>query len=155
MRIFFDSIPEAHSKNAGNHKVSIEEYCSMATFFAECLLSPEETKKLKLNLSFVLDADSVGHKGYTMHEDDWSYLIWIRPSMATHEQMMTFAHEFVHVKQFIRKELCPTTGKTLTKSLQKLNPSNSDDYWDHPCEIEAYGRSFGLVHRYSRKAMTK
>ncbi len=136
-----------------NNKVKYSDYVKMTKYMLELLLTPKEINQLTVNLSFERgNPDHVGKKGETFEEEFGEYHIWIRPTMSIREQILTTAHELVHVKQFVRKELCPTTGKILSRSLRKLNPTNSDDYFDNPSEIEANGRAPGLVQRYMRNS---
>jgi hypothetical protein len=48
--------------------------------------------------------------------------------------LTTLAHELVHVKQYVKKEM----PKDITEG----------DYWDRPHEIEAHGRETGLFIRW-------
>jgi hypothetical protein len=135
-----------------NTKLSTKEYVAMTKFMCDLLLKRDELKDIVLNVSFDRNNPmNRGLKGHTMHQDDNEYEIWIRPTMSSKEQRLTFAHELVHLKQYVRKELCPFSGKVLSKSLQSLNPNGSDDYYDNPTEIEAYGRAPGLVARYTMR----
>ena len=56
----------------------------------------------------------------------------------------TVAHEMVHVKQYARRELHPSTDKWMGKT---YNPKKVS-YWDLPWEIEAHGRETGLFVRW-------
>lgn len=56
----------------------------------------------------------------------------------------TIAHEMVHVKQYARRELHPSTNAWMGKT---VNPDKVL-YWDLPWEIEAHGREVGLFVRW-------
>ncbi len=152
MLIFFEETPAKSVKSITNTKLSKKQYTDFASYVFGLLLTPEEMRTLKLDISFEKDPDNAGYKGYTMHDSGSSYRIWIRASMSADEQLLTFAHEAVHVKQMMHGELCPNTGRTLSKSLQKMNANQSEEYFDQPCEIEAYGRAVGLVARYNKRS---
>ena len=132
-----------------NDKITCAEYSRMARFMLPLLMKSHETRDIQINISFERDDPmNRGMKGHTMDQEDGEYEIWIRPTMSAKEQRLTFAHELVHVKQYVRKELCPFSGKVLSKSLQSLDTEHSGDYYDNPSEIEANGRAVGLVARY-------
>ena len=61
-----------------------------------------------------------------------------------HKILETLGHEMVHVKQYARRELHPTTDAWMGKT---YNPKKIS-YWDLPWEIEAHGREIGLFIRY-------
>lgn len=61
----------------------------------------------------------------------------------------TLAHEFVHIKQYIRKELIDLDNGEVIWNGEKFQALNNDSYWDAPWEIEAYGKELGLVTRYT------
>ena len=56
----------------------------------------------------------------------------------------TIAHEMVHVKQYARRELHPSTNAWMGKT---VNPEKVL-YWDLPWEIEEHGREIGLFVRW-------
>lgn len=57
--------------------------------------------------------------------------------------LKSLAHEMVHVKQFAYRELSP--DMTVWMGVKQSGDMN---YWDHPWEIEAYGRAPGLYARF-------
>lgn len=60
--------------------------------------------------------------------------------------LSTLAHEMVHVKQFAKKELDPMLTKWNGVKVPK-----GENYWDHPWEIEAFGRQQGLYTRFAKR----
>ena len=56
----------------------------------------------------------------------------------------TLAHEMVHVKQYIMNE----TDDVLSRWKNKKIDQNKVDYWNHPWEIDAYGREPGLLYKF-------
>lgn len=72
--------------------------------------------------------------GYACHVDGNDYEIDIKRSLRMREMLTTLAHEMVHVKQYVKKEMP-----------EKLSEG---DYWDRPHEIEAHGRETGLFIRW-------
>jgi len=142
-----------------NKKITDDVFRDMAKYMLGLLMTPEEMNTLELKIGFDHNGrEYAGYKGFTHHDYGNSYVIWIRPSMSRHEQKLAFAHELVHVKQFVRGELCKNSGRVLSKSLQRLNPTKSKHYFDDPAEIEAHGRAIGLVCRWdecTRQKSTK
>jgi hypothetical protein len=53
------------------------------------------------------------------------------------DMLTTLAHELVHVKQYVKKEM----PEDITEG----------DYWDRDFEIEAHGRETGLFIRWCEK----
>lgn len=78
-------------------------------------------------------------------------------SMNMHGLLRALAHECVHVKQFVKREMCDTDNCYITKWKGQSYHTDKGNYWKLPWEIEAYGREIGLyemfVHnkRYSKK----
>lgn len=133
-----------------NDKIKYSEYVKMIEFFCKKLIKPKDLDKLTVNISFERgNPDHVRKKGETFEEDLYEYSVWIRPTMCIKEQQLTLAHELVHVKQFLYRQMCPETGKILSRALKNMSCSN--DYWDNPAEIEANGRAFGLIMQYMQK----
>lgn len=133
-------------------KLSKKEVRSMTKFMFKILLTKKERKKLKLTISFDPIDSEPRLEGYCIQgADDYKYLIWCRGSRQRESQRQTLAHEFVHVRQMIQKDMSPFTGKLISKRLDGLSIKNGDQYWDSPTEIEADGRARGLVSRWHTK----
>lgn len=61
------------------------------------------------------------------------------------QQLITLAHELVHVKQYCMNELVEMDSKGLVVMYKKeIIKSNELEYYDWPWEIEAHGRMYGL-----------
>ena len=134
------------------NKLSRKEVRSMTKFMFKILLTKKERKKLKLTISFdPIDSEPL-LDGYCFQDtNDYKYKIWCRGSRQQESQRLTLAHEFVHVRQMIQKDMSPFTGKLISKRLDGLTIKNGDQYWDSPTEIEADGRARGLVSRWHTK----
>jgi hypothetical protein len=72
------------------------------------------------------------------------FLIEIHPGIGVRAILETLAHEMVHVKQYITGE----TNDELSKWHGRKINSDAVDYWDHPWEIDAYGREPGLTYKF-------
>jgi len=132
-----------------NKKITNLQFTGMIHFFCGLLMPESIIDKLSLEISFDL-ADGIPGWSASTHQGDtiYDYCIWIRPTKSVNYQVETLAHEIVHVKQFSCGELCANTGKIMVPALKSLG-GNSPHYYDNPSEIEAFGRSVGLVERYT------
>lgn len=75
--------------------------------------------------------------------------IEIHPTEDLNDMLSSFAHEFVHVKQFAIGELRMLKKCNKWKDNIWVNKKNEiDDYYDSPWEIEAFGREEGLYLRF-------
>ena len=63
------------------------------------------------------------------------------------EILKTLAHELVHVKQYVMKELRWRDAGLLYKGINH-EPDNLMEYFELPYEIEAYGREKGLLYGF-------
>ena len=87
-----------------------------------------------------------GAMGYCLELDDnRTFEIEIDRTLTLRKMLETLAHEIVHVKQYARRELHPSTDKWMGKT---YNPKKVS-YWDLPWEIEAHGREIGLFVRWA------
>ena len=119
----------------------------MTKFFVSLLLKKKERKDLILHISFDKD-DKLKHAdAYVQHLTKNEYLIWVHPKSPIEKQIESLAHELVHVKQFVKGEVSKKTSVIISKALKSMQ-TESTSYWDNPMEIEAFGRTPGLVHRW-------
>lgn len=130
-----------------NKKISNKEFVKMTKFFVGLLLKKKERKNLILHISFEKD-DKLKHAyAYVQHMTKNEYLIWVHPKSPIETQIESLAHELVHVKQFVKGEVSKKNLVLISKALKSMQ-TESTDYWDNPMEIEAFGRTPGLVHRW-------
>ena len=131
-----------------NTKLTVAETFAATEFFIKLLLPKKKRKKLLIDISFC-DEDAVPRwNGSCLEITKRKYDIWIRRSKSHHDQLNALAHELVHVKQFVQNEMCPWTFKIKSAGLRGMSIQSNDSYWDNPAEIEAFGRSIGMVSRY-------
>jgi len=62
-----------------------------------------------------------------------------------HKILETLAHELVHVKQYIKRELTGTSGVGLYWKGTKFELEDFRDYYELPYEVEARGKERGLL----------
>lgn len=124
---------------------------SAAQYYADKLgISNETQRKLKLNIfvrkgpdraACLVDCHPVR---LPTHFD-----IELHPSEDINDMLSSFAHEFVHVKQFATGELRMLKSCSKWKdNVWVTRKDEVDDYYDSPWEIEAFGREEGLYLRF-------
>jgi len=122
-----------------------------STFYLDLLLPKHLIKHITVDINFVgrLDDKATGYCeviGHNKRNKPREFEIQIQKNKSKRYMMMTLAHEFVHLKQYAMGELdenmCVWKGRRIASSV---------NYWDHPWEIEAYGREYGLWARFSEK----
>lgn len=104
---------------------------SMAHFCIKKFLPRHKTLDIEINLKRMSKDENYG---YCSQLDERDFEIEVKRSLSMRNMLTTLAHEMVHVKQYVKKEMPE----------QELNI----DYWDLPHEIEAHGRETGLFIRW-------
>lgn len=134
-----------------NHKIKYGEVRKAARFFSSLLMSKRLLNSLHLDIIFEAIP---GYKGSTDYLDTNDrpriFEVQINPNMSKRNQLLTLAHELVHVKQFATGELKEYLKKTPAAMRwgNEVIEITDETYWDMPWEIEAYGRETGLYKRY-------
>jgi len=117
-------------------------------FYAEQLIP---SKKLRDNIFLTVKFNDkltvwafASIEEYNASKKPREFLIEMHPWIGAAGILKTFAHEMVHIKQFVNLE----TNDTLSK--WKGTPIDSDtlDYYLHPWEMEAYSLEPGLFTKY-------
>lgn len=132
-------------------KFKADEIKSALNFFAESLMHKNLCRNIKVRVCFGEDLENT-----TVWEDDNSrpreFTITVNSKVGYRTTLLTLAHEMVHVKQYATGELRDALrGPTLHRWHNKPYDAKVVDYWDHPWEIEAYGREYGLYLRFREK----
>lgn len=124
-------------------------------FYAKKLMSPQLCKHLTIVLRF---KNIKGLKGLCdtleITKKPRDFEITIRPTMSRKNQLLTIAHEMVHVKQFARQEMGILLQGNAVSWQGKLYEDTDENYWAQPWEIEAYGREIGLYMMYCNHLKT-
>lgn len=130
-----------------NDKISKKEIRDAIKYYGKMLLTERLSKNIKVFVKF--DEDEPG--GSAGPIDDTTrpreFEIFINSKMGKRKQLITLAHEMVHVKQFARDELKYNVRRKTDKWRGEYI-SREVDYFDKPWEIEAFGRELGLYYRY-------
>ena len=128
---------------------------SGAEFYAEVLLGKRMAKNIYVDLKLTKDLKKKEKAyGFCYPTDDnlsrpREFSIELDASMRhSFEQILTWlAHEMVHVKQWVRKELCDFEfGRTQWKS--RVYSIGCVHYDDHPWEKEAYRLEEKLYNKF-------
>jgi hypothetical protein len=131
-----------------NEKLKKKELFIATKYFARMLMSDRMCK----SLSIEVESDSKHHcDGSSTWLDDnhrpKKFSIIINSSLGKKRQLMTLAHEMVHVKQQAKGEL----KNLLCKNIDRWHGKYIDrdiEYYERPWEIEAFGREIGMYYTY-------
>ena len=132
-------------------KICNAELKFAAAFYAQYLMGNRLAKTLHIAISL---SDQGKHTdGRCLPIDLFEkspriFGIGINPKMSRAKILQALAHEFVHVKQYVKQELSVEyhTAKFNGKSY-RLSES-IEDYFNYPWEVEAYGRDRSLYFFY-------
>lgn len=132
-------------------KFKAEEIRSAINFFAESLMHKNLCRNISLRVCFGEHLDNT-----TVWEDDNNrpreFMITVNSKVGYRTTLLTLAHEMVHVKQYATGELRDMLrGPIPHRWMNKPFNMENVDYWDHPWEIEAYGREYGLYLRFRER----
>lgn len=123
-----------------------------ARWYGRMLLGEKLYKKIELIIDFKdedVSSDLLGFCFY--HNDDNTcrkFTISLNPKLNKKNILTALAHEMVHLKQYAKGELKDFVRVKNVRWKGQVYNEDKLDYWDHPWEIEAYGREHGLYVRY-------
>ena len=116
---------------------------SMVEFCIKTLMPRMRTLDIEVKM-----CKPTGALGYCLETDNnRTFEIEVDRTQPLRRLLETIAHEMVHVKQYARRELHPSTNTWCGKT---YNPDKVS-YWDLPWEIEAHGREVGLFIRWAEE----
>ena len=127
---------------------------SAAWSYAERLIGKRLLNTLYIDIKLVRNlTDKEGMEGSCIW-DEWeskstprSYTIELDPSVSLRNILISLAHEFVHVKQWISGEMYEYEEPNKVRFMKKKVDTSKLNYFDYPWEIEAFGRQLGLFVR--------
>lgn len=90
--------------------------------------------------SDIKDMGSASIDGYNSAKKARDFLIEINNKISGKNVLMTLAHEMIHIKQYVYGEM----DDQLSMWKGEIVDENAMEYYDHPWEIEAYGKEQGL-----------
>lgn len=141
-------------KGGRNNKLK-KNIAVAAEFYASLLMSKKIANSIDLiiHLKSKMSCDADGYCSYEDHDGGIRYFeIEIDSKQPTPELFTILGHEMVHLKQFATGEM--KSGRVVaSRTIWQGKTIYDDDldYWDHPWEVEAYGRERGLFVRYVEK----
>jgi len=120
-----------------------------AQFFSQELISNTRVRNnCQITIKFTSEIKDYGYAsivGFNSKNLPRKFLIEIHSGIGARNILETLAHEMVHVKQYIMNE----TNDSLTIWRGKKINSKKVDYWNHPWEIDAFGRETGLLYKFA------
>lgn len=136
-------------KGKKNSKLSSEEIYFATKYFSQLLMSKRLMKALVVEVNFTKDISTDGNSVWV--DDNHrprEFEININSKMGTRKQLITLAHEIVHVKQYAKGELKSLLRTSTERWHGKYIQTDELNYFDRPWEIEAFGREYGMYARY-------
>lgn len=119
-------------------------------FYCSNLMSSRLIHNIRINVVIKKNLEEDGFcciEEYNKSGKPREFTIEIDKALNLKTMLLVLAHECVHVKQYATGELDDSL------SVWRGRKVNSDKvpYWEHPWEIEAYGREKGLYVRFAEK----
>jgi hypothetical protein len=134
-------------------KIDLVEVRDATRFYLNKLLKPKyRDVSIKIELIKNLRKTQNG-QGFCGFDGKKKFLIELDSGLKHSEAIEVLAHECVHIKQYITKEMVDydTIDKVKWQGKKYAwNPNMiaDEDYFFLPWEIDAFGRSPGLLHAY-------
>lgn len=134
-----------------NDKLSKNALRYAAQYFAHLLMGKRLSRAITLT---IINKHAIkGFLGTAIPVDENAdmpreFEIEIDATKGIRTQLLTLAHEMVHVKQYARLEMRDLVSRPATRWQDKYIEEGSLSYWDEPWEIEAFGRERGLYVRF-------
>lgn len=129
--------------------------CKDAAKFYGNLLLGKMHSKVEVLLDFTDELDPGIHAQCVWDDNNRNckkFHIEINPTMGKRNMLLAIAHEMVHVKQYAKREMVDyINGNNAIKLRWQgeiFDLKKNSDYWEHPWEIEAFGRERGLYYKY-------
>jgi hypothetical protein len=120
-----------------------------AQFFSQELITNTRIRNnCQITIKFTSKIKEYGYasiKSFNSRKMPRKFLIELHSGIGARRIFETLAHEMVHIKQYIMNE----TNDSLTVWRGKSINSEKVDYWDHPWEIDAFGREPGLLYKFA------
>ena len=133
----------------GTRDVRLKKLLSVATqYYCYQLLPSRIVRNINIEIQLKKDLEEDGFceiADYNTKGKARYFTIELDRSLNKKTLLRTLAHECVHIKQYAMGEL--DEGMSVWRG-KRVNSDNVP-YWDHPWEIEAYGREKGLYVRFS------
>ena len=149
------------SRNGGRKKLTTEQVRHVKDFTAwalDRLLGNRLSERIGIDV--VMDSTLFAKQGVygtaiweDTHRRSREFTLEVDTSAKFSTVMNTIAHELVHVKQWASGEYYAIdTGAYVYRYRGATHDTRVTDYWELPWEVEAYGRSIGLLVMWIRAA---
>ena len=140
MRISIRGIPD---------KIDLAQIRSAAKWYAAYLMGTKMSKEVSLLISFKQDLkreQSIWAECERRDRAEYprKFTITLDAHCGMRSTMLALAHEMVHVKQYAIGELHWPENPNLPIRWKGKIVRDDVIYWEHPWEVEAYGREYGL-----------
>lgn len=139
-------------KGRSTKKVKKSLIKTAARWYGRHLFDSKIYKKIKLTVYLKSLDDIFGECIYDDPKDcKYQYNINLDKDLNQKILLTTLAHEMVHARQFASYQYVAYKRKTMNHIVKfngKQYNLNNVNYWDHPWEIDAAGREFGLYIRF-------
>lgn len=132
-----------------NEKLTRKELFFATKYFACQLMSARLCKNLTLHI--ICDKKHHCHGSSVWIDSNHrprEFEIILNASLGKRSQLITLAHEMVHVKQHATGELKSMLKVREDKWQGRYIKENEMHYFEKPWEIEAYGRELGLYQMF-------
>lgn len=133
-----------------NKKIKAE-LLQAANFYASELLSTRMSNNITLEIYLKKSLDAQGYCSYIFEGNAPRFFeIELSKQYSLEETLQTLAHEFVHLKQYAKKQLADTSGPHCkwNKILYDAEYNSIEEHSKLPWEIEAYALEKILYNAY-------
>ena len=132
-----------------NEKISRKELLIATKYFARSLMTERLCKNLTINLTCDINHYCDGSSVWVdSNHKPREFDIVINARKGKRTQLITLAHEMVHVKQHATSELKSMLMRREERWQGRYIKVDEMHYFEKPWEIEAYGRELGLYQMY-------
>ena len=144
--------------------VLAEKLISATKFISKELMSFKKLSRLKLKINVRTTTLGTRTLGRVTHDSKFfaqkEFLIELNSNQCESEMIATIAHELVHVKQSVSKEVVYKFDKDVNKLLvswkgKELGEASQIPYRERPWEVEAFSKEQILADMFSIPHLTK
>ena len=101
------------------------------------------------------DHNSTGFSCWAdVHINPKQFIIEMDSKLDYKTALITLAHEFTHIKQYAMGEKQDSLDGLTARWCGMMITLDDMHYYDHPWEIEAYGREYGMYSRFNNRHKT-
>jgi hypothetical protein len=132
-----------------NEKISRKELLFATKYFAINLMSERLCKNLTINLTCDINHYCHGSSVWVdSNHKPREFDVTVNARLGKRTQLITLAHEMVHVKQHATNELKNMLMRREDRWQGRYIKEDEMHYFEKPWEVEAFGRELGLYQMY-------